>query len=154
MKISKLLTPDLIRIGLNSTTKDAIIRELIEIVEQQGLLNDVDAAFNAVMERELQQTTGLEDGVAVPHGKSSAVNDLVGALAISSDDIEFDSLDGKPSHLFFLLIAPPHSAGPHVSALSNIATLILNKRFKREIMEASTPEEAYNIIRQAENEEL
>ena len=154
MKISKLLSPDLIKIGLTSFTKDAIIKELIDILDTNSLLNDAEEAFSAVMERELKQSTGLEDGVAVPHGKSSAVDQLVGALAISNDEIDFDSLDGKPSHLFFLLIAPPHSAGPHVSALSNIATLILNKRFKRQIMEATTPEEAYDIIRQAENEDI
>ncbi|MCD6460184.1 PTS sugar transporter subunit IIA [bacterium] len=154
MKISKLLSPELIKIGLNSYSKDAVIRELIEILEQNNLLNNPDEAFSAVMERELKQSTGLEAGVAVPHGKSNAVDELVGALAISNEGIDFDSLDGKPCHLFFLLIAPPHSAGQHVSALSNIAALILNKRFKRRIIEASTPEEAYAIIRQAENEDI
>lgn len=154
MKLSHLLTPEVIKVGVENTTKEKIIRELIDIVAENELLTDADQAFMDVMTRELQQSTGLEAGIAVPHGKSASVDKLVGALAISQDGIDFASLDGKPSHLFFLLIAPPNMSGPHVRALANIAKFSQNARYRNLLTDAQSPEEAYHIIRQAESDDV
>ncbi|MDX9701808.1 MAG: PTS sugar transporter subunit IIA [Candidatus Auribacterota bacterium] len=154
MKLSHLLTPELIKVGLENSTKEKIIQELIDIVVAQGLVSDTDQAFMDVMSRELQQSTGLEAGIAVPHGKSTSVDQLVGALGISEEGIDFASLDGKPSHLFFLLIAPPNMSGPHVRALANIAKFSQNSRYRNMLTEASSSEEAYRIIKQAETEDI
>lgn len=154
MKLSHLLTPSLIKVGIENNSKEQIIQELINIVVEEGLVTDADQAFMDVMARELQQSTGLEAGIAVPHGKSSAVSELVGALAISKEGIDFASLDGEPSHLFFLLIAPPSMSGPHVRALANIAKFSQNARYRNMLTEAATQEEAFQIIKQAETEDI
>lgn len=150
MKLSHLLSPSLISIGIVNTSKEQIIRQLIQILEKNGLVNNPDQAFNDLMARELQQSTGLENGIAIPHGKSPSVTQLVGALAISKDGIDFASLDGNPSHLFFMLIAPPTMSGPHVQMLANIATLSHSAAFRRRITQAESPESAYAIIKEAE----
>ena len=146
MKVSQLLSPKRIKIGLVNDDKSAIIRELIELLQNDGLLSDADKAFEDVMERELQQSTGLEKGLAIPHGKSLAVQTLAGALAVCEEGKDFMSLDGELSHIFFLMIAAPQEAGQHVRALANIATLTRNPLVRHKLMKAHTPEEAYQII--------
>lgn len=150
MKISRLLTPELIEVGLNGYSKEDIIRSLVDILDRNGLVDDPDQAFVDVMNRELQQSTGLEKGLAVPHGKSPAVQQLVAALAISKEGIDFASLDGELSHLFFILLAPPDMPGPHVMALANIAQLTRSDSFRRRLAQAESPEAAYQIIKEAE----
>ncbi|RJP57579.1 MAG: PTS sugar transporter subunit IIA [Candidatus Auribacter fodinae] len=150
MKMSQLLSPQLIQIGIDGSSKETVIQSLIAILENNGLVSDPEQAFLDVMDRELQQSTGLEKGLAVPHGKSTAVKKLVGALAVSKEGIDYASLDGEPSHLFFILIAPPNMAGPHVMALANIAQLARSEAFRSKLAAASSPEDAYRIIKEAE----
>ncbi len=152
MKLSQLLTPDLIKVGIIDSNKEDIIRQMIEVIDNQGLLTDAEQAYQDVMVRELQQSTGLESGIAIPHGKSSAVAQLVGALGISQDGIDFNSLDGQPSHLFFLLLAPPTMSGPHVRALANIAKLSQSASFRKKLISAGNSQEAFQIIMEAEKD--
>ncbi|MCB1195324.1 PTS sugar transporter subunit IIA [bacterium] len=146
MKVSQLLSPKQIKIGIVNNEKSAIIKELIDILVRNGLISDAGKAFEDVMERELQQSTGLEKGLAIPHGKSTAIQSLAGAMAISEEGKDFMSLDGEPSHIFFLMIAAPDEAGKHVRALANIAILTKNPMVRRKLARAQTPEEAYQII--------
>jgi len=152
MKLTQLLSPDLIKVGVADSGKENLIRQLVEVIADNGLLSDAEQAYQDVMTRELQQSTGLEYGIAIPHGKSAAVSELVGALGVSEEGIEFNSMDGKPSHLFFLLIAPPTMSGPHVRALANIAKLTQNINFRKKLIAARNSQEAYQIIKEAEKD--
>lgn len=106
--------------------------------------------LQAILEREKLMSTGLERGVAVPHAKTSAVSGLVLSLAISREGIDFESADGNPSHLFFLLLAPVAAAAPNIQALAQIARLTGNAAFCESVKSASSPRDVLEIIRQAE----
>jgi mannitol/fructose-specific phosphotransferase system IIA component (Ntr-type) len=150
MKLSKLLTEQLIRVGLSHSDKRGIIEELVGILVSAGKVRDGTELVDAAMEREAKGSTGLADGVAVPHCKVNGINQLLCSMAISREGLDFDSLDGKPSHIFIFLAAPIGMSGPHVRALSNIAALSQRDAFLAKLREASTPHEALGIITEEE----
>ncbi len=150
MLLTDLLTPRLIKIGLRSRDKRGIVEELVEILVNAGKVADRGLLVEATMAREAQGSTGLARGVAVPHCKTDAVRELTCSLAVSSSDIDFEAVDGKPSHIFFFLAAPPGMSGPHVKALANIAKLSENGAFLDDLRLAPTPEEAFRIISEEE----
>ena len=144
MSFIDLITEDVIKVPLQSTSKPAVLRELVQILKDAGKIDDFDAALGAIVEREDKQSTGLEKGIAVPHGKTASVKSLVTAIGISKDGIDFNAIDGNPTKLFFLLIAPPNMPGPHVEALAEIAKLsrspvfcdaLANTRNAKEVVE-------------------
>lgn len=150
MKLSDLLTVEAISISLGQADKQTVIDTLIELAGKTGKVEDQNAVRTAVMEREKLMSTGLEKGVAVPHAKTSAVSGLVVALGISKQGIDFQSADGNPSHLFFLLLAPAAAAAPNIQALAQIARLTGNTSFCELLKKADSPEEAFDIIKGAE----
>ena len=123
MAVVNLIEEDIIKIPLEAKTKPDVIKELVDVLKKAGKIEDAESVFRAVMLRENMGSTGLEKGIAVPHAKTHKVNNLVLAIGISPEGVDFDSLDGEPSKLFFLLIATPQQAGPHIEALSEIARL-------------------------------
>lgn len=151
MKLSDLLTEDAISISLGQSDKESVIDTLIDLAASTGKLDDQAAVKTAVMEREKLMSTGLEKGVAVPHAKTGAVSGLVVALGISKEGIDFQSADGNPSHLFFLLLAPTTAAAPNIQALAQIARLTGNSSFCELLKKAESPEEALDIIKRAES---
>ncbi|MCX6354888.1 MAG: PTS sugar transporter subunit IIA [Candidatus Aureabacteria bacterium] len=150
MKLSQLLSKNLIQIGLHHSDKKGIVEELVDILVAARKVADREAVIVATMEREAKGSTGLERGVAVPHCKTAAVTELTCSLAISREGIDFDAADGKPSHIFIFLAAPPGMSGPHVKALANIARLSQNEEFLRRLREAAQPEEALEVINEEE----
>ena len=110
-------------------------------------IDDLDAVLQAIQEREDLQSTGLESGIAVPHGKTPAVPSLRLAIGIAPDGIDFNSLDGVPSKLFFLLVAPPDQAGPHVEALGEIAKLAQSTAICRALINAENAAEVVELMR-------
>ncbi|MDP8217940.1 MAG: PTS sugar transporter subunit IIA [Candidatus Theseobacter exili] len=151
MKLSSLLNKDLILLNTLSGTKTSIIESLIDVLDRAGKLVNRDAVLQAVVERENSASTGLENGIAVPHAKSDAVNDIVGCLGVSRDGVDFDSLDGNPTNLFFFLVAPYSMSGPHVKTLAEIARISRIPGFINRVKEASSPEEIMEIILSVEN---
>lgn len=150
MRISELLNDQLISVSLHTADKQGVIEKLVDLAVASGKITDRDSVLQAILEREKLMSTGLERGVAVPHAKTSAVSGLVLSLAVSREGIDFQSADGKPSHLFFLLLAPVAAAAPNIQALAQIARLTANSEFCKSIKSASSPQEALDIIRQAE----
>ncbi len=150
MKLTQLLTEKLIRIGLSRSDKRGIVEELVGILVSAGKVRDGEKLVDATMEREAKGSTGLARGIAVPHCKIDGINELICSMAISREGIDFDSLDGTPSHIFIFLAAPTGMSGPHVKALSNIATLSQSDEFLRKLREASTTHEALRIITKEE----
>ncbi len=146
MAVVNLIEEDIIKIPLEAKTKPDVIKELVDVLKKAGKIEDAESVFRAVMLRENMGSTGLEKGIAVPHAKTHKVNNLVLAIGVSPEGIDFDSLDGEPSKLFFLLIATPQQAGPHIEALSEIARLTRSSNFCKLLLNAKTPKEIVDIF--------
>ena len=136
MKLMDFLIPDAIEPDMKSTTKTDAIRELVALLDRVGSINQEDAVAEVVLEREELGTTGIGEGIAVPHGKSGAVESLLAAFGRSKRGIDFKALDNQPVHLFFLLVAPENSTGPHLIALARISRLLKNRDFRKALMDA------------------
>jgi len=152
MRISELLREETITTTLQNTEKKAIIEELMALAEKTGNVKDHEQALQAVMEREEMMSTGLERGVAIPHAKTNSVENLTLALGISREGVDFESADGKPSHLFFLLMAPEAAAGPNIKVLAQIARLASDPAFTETLRQAAGPADVLNAIRSMEME--
>ncbi|MCL2791687.1 MAG: PTS sugar transporter subunit IIA [Spirochaetaceae bacterium] len=148
MAIVDLIATNVVRVPLKSSTKTEIIRELIDVLDKAGKLSDSESAFKAVIARENMGSTGLEKGIAVPHAKTEKVKNLVLAIGIAPDGVDFDSLDGEPSKLFFLLLAQPSQSGPHIEALAEIARITRSQSFCRLLLNAQTPEEVVELFKE------
>lgn len=146
MSLLDILTKDEIAVPLESQDKSGAIKELIHVFKKSGKISDEDAVYDAVMTREDKGSTGLEKGIAVPHAKTTAVSKIAAAIGISPDGIEFGSIDGKPSKLIFLIVAPPAQAGSHVALLSEIARLTKYQALCDALVEATTPERVISIM--------
>jgi mannitol/fructose-specific phosphotransferase system IIA component (Ntr-type) len=148
--LTELLTPDRIKIPLVSSTKDDLLRELVELIGETTGVVDVSDVLRAVRERELVLSTGIGNGVAIPHGKSASVRELSLVAGVTAEPVDFEALDGKPVRLFFLLVGPEAEAGPHVKALSRISRLLRRDPFRTRLVQASDSEEFYAILSEAE----
>jgi mannitol/fructose-specific phosphotransferase system IIA component (Ntr-type) len=137
-------------VPLGSRTKADVLRELVELVTigRNGI--DPEAVLASVRERELVLSTGIGGGVAIPHGKTPCVDQLVLAAGVSANPIDFDALDGKPVQLFFLLVGPESAAGAHVKALSRISRLLRREPLRADLVAARTPEEFLRLVRLSE----
>lgn len=150
MLLSELLTPDRIRIPLGSRTKDDLLRELVELATPGREPAVVDAVLTAVREREQVLSTGVGEGVAIPHGKTAALDRLVVAAGSVAEPVDFDALDGAPVELLFLLVGPESEAVAHVKALSRIARLLRRDALRDALRSARTGEEFLRVIRESE----
>ena len=150
MRISDLLSEGTITTSLIHTDKQGIIEELLDLAMKTGKIKDREVVLKAITEREQLMSTGLEKGIAIPHAKTMAADDMVMALGISKAGLDFQSADGQPSHIFFLLAAPSTAAGANIQVLAQIARLTMNTQFCDSLKEAASPKAAYEIILKAE----
>ena len=129
-------------------SKEEVIRELVELLENAGSIKakDVQKLVQILMKRESLGSTGIGQGVAIPHGKTDCVTKLVAAFGVSRSGVNFDSLDGEPVSLFFLLVAPEDSAGPHLKALARISRLLKDKHFRNSLRAARDEKTLVKII--------
>ncbi len=146
MKLSELININSIIPELASKDKKSVLKELAGSIAHQELSVDENVLLKVLMEREQLGTTGIGDGVAIPHGKLSDIDRPIISFGRSRDGLDFDSMDGQPSYLFFLLIAPDNSSGVHLQVLAKIANLLKNNAFRKELMEAGSTEELYRMI--------
>ncbi|MCP4454573.1 MAG: PTS sugar transporter subunit IIA [Planctomycetes bacterium] len=151
MLLSNILQPTCIKVPLDSTEKDAAIRELIDVLAVSGLISDKACASEAVFARERARSTGIGSGIALPHGKCTAVSELVMALGMTPG-INFDSIDGRPVHIMMMMVSPADQTGPHIQALAKISRLMLDLPFKESLEQATSAEQAYKCLRDKENE--
>jgi mannitol/fructose-specific phosphotransferase system IIA component (Ntr-type) len=147
MSLIELITEKIVRIPLASNNKPDVLRELVQILHDAEEIDDYDTVLKAIQERENKQSTGLADAIAAPHAKTSAVAGLRLAIGISPQGIDFDSFDGQPSKLFFLLLAAPDCSGPHVEALAEIAKLAQSKAFCKALVNADDASEVVELIK-------
>ena len=150
MTLLDILSPKSTIVGLQADSKEGIIRELVESLEEGDEISDREKVLQAVLEREHIMSTGIGDGIAIPHGKSEAVVKLTAALGTHKRGVDFEALDGEPAFVFFLLVSPANISGPHIKALARISRLLKNDDFKKSLIEATTAEE---IIATVEAEE-
>lgn len=152
MRLSDLIPPAQVRIGLAAKSKREAIEELISLLPLNGEPGRT-AAVAAVLDRESVLSTGIGRGVAVPHGRTPVAPRLMGAFGTVPDGLPFDAVDGEPCRIFFLLLSPPESAGPHVRALAQVARVLNQERTKRALAAARTAEEAVAVFREDERRE-
>jgi len=147
MALVDLISSEVVKIPLTSRNKPEVMRELVQVLKDAGRIGNAESVLDAINKREELGSTGLELGIAVPHAKSEAVNNLTLAIGISPEGIDFNALDGKPSHLFFLMLAPPSQSGPHIEALAEIAKRSRSRAFCDALVHARTPQEVVDLFR-------
>lgn len=150
MALYELLDPSCIVLELQADTKEGVIEELVDVLERAGRISDRGDVLDAVMERESAMSTGLEEGLAVPHAKSGAVSTLTAALGVKRDGLDFESADGKPTRIVFLLIAELNNPGPHVRALAKIARLLSDAQIRAALINAKSADEVLALIKRHE----
>ena len=133
MNVKRILNEESILLNLQGATKEAIIQEMIDFLTAKSSIKDRDAALKAVMDREQKMSTGMQHGVAIPHGKTDSVERLVAMLAFKREGIDFGSMDGNPSTIFLMTLSPVKQTGPHIQFLSEISQ-ILNDPVRRETL--------------------
>lgn len=150
MKIAEFLDEGAVSCDLKANTKEGIIRELVGLLVRGGSIKerDVSKLIQTLLDREALGSTGIGQGVAIPHGKCGCVNRVVGAVGTSRAGMNFDSLDGEPVHIFFLLVAPEDSAGPHLKALARISRLLKEKQFRDSLRVAKDEKNLLKTIRE------
>ena len=146
MKILDTLDKRMIISQLTSSNKAGVLRELVRMLAQVEKEVDEERMLEILLERESLGSTGIGEGVAIPHGKSKDVKKLLASFGRSLPGIDFQSMDGKPAHLFFLLVAPENSAGIHLKALARISRLMKDQNFRKRLMEANSAEEIYSLF--------
>lgn len=150
MKISDILTEDMVMTGLEGQSKDEVISALIERVAASPRVKDKAKVRQAIFEREKIMSTGVGNGFAIPHGKTDAVTDIVAAFAVTAHPIDYQSLDEKPVRLVFLLVGKDNLVGPHIKLLSRISRLMNKESFRKRLMEAQS---SHEIIESFKSEE-
>ena len=146
MKIADILSRDLIIPELTSKSKKEVLEELVAAIVKQNKQINKKELIKVLLERENLGSTGIGDGIAIPHGKLKNIDTLLASFGKSIDGVDFDSMDGKPTHLFFLLVAPENSAGIHLKALARISRLLKDNSFKQNLMNAKLKEDIFKTI--------
>lgn len=144
--LKDILTLDCVNIDLKGTTKSEIIDEMIDILNDAGKLNDREEYKKEILKRESQGSTGMEEGIAIPHAKTNAVKTSTVAIGISKKGVDYESLDGEPSRLFFMIAASDTSADSHIEILSKLTTLLLEDEIREGILNAKSKEELLNVL--------
>lgn len=150
MKLTDLLSPELIKIPIESTEKKGVIKELVDLLVKNNKVSGKQAVLDAVLEREKVMSTGVGQGIAIPHGKTEGVDTVVASLGISKKDIDFQAIDEKPVHIVFLLVAPPYETGLHLKALSRVSRLLSKEEFRKKLMNAEDARTAMKFIQEEE----
>ncbi len=148
MKLSDFLCKKAIAVDLKGATKKDVVQELIGLLVEGEVVDkkDKNKIFDVIMAREELGSTAIGQGVAIPHAKFEGVDKLIASLGISKNGVDFDSLDGEPAHVFFLLVAPMDSAGPHLKALARISRLLKDKFFRDSLRAAENTKAVLKLI--------
>ncbi|MCF7928767.1 MAG: cation:proton antiporter [Spirochaetales bacterium] len=146
-QLMKAMNPDAIKIGLEGKTKEEIIEELLDLIVENGEVKDKESCYKAIWERENSMSTGMQHGIALPHGKSSGVDRMQVAVGTKPEGADFNSLDGEPSMIFILVLSPADASGPHIQFLASVSGLLKNEESRKAVLKAKTPRELYELFR-------
>lgn len=153
MKFSDFVSREAIRAELTADDKPGVIREMVQSLLDAGRIaaDEHDSIVKAILKREELGSTGIGRGVAVPHTKHPSIDRLVGTVAVSSEGVDFDSLDGEKVHLFFLLISPPDRPGDHLRALENVSRQLRDEAFCKFLKQAKNPDDILQLLDEADD---
>ena len=146
MKITDILHEDSIIGKLASRDKKGVLEELVSVLVEHGRLKSKENPVQVLLERERLGSTGIGDGIAIPHGKLKDIKGIICSFGRTREGIDFQSIDEKPSHLFFLLFAPQESAGEHLQALARLSRILKDGQLRKRLMEAASKNEIYRLI--------
>ena len=150
MKVYELLETNKILTGFKSEDKNDVINELVDLLKDDKRVVDIEDVRKCVFEREEKMSTGVGKGFAIPHGKTNSVDDILAAFGKSETPIEYNSLDGEPVHLIFLLIGKENLLAKHIKLLSRISRMMNNEEFRKKLIEAESKEEIQKIFQEEE----
>lgn len=148
MSLANLITPALVRLELKAEQKKEILAEMVDILQAAGKVRDRETYLRSVLERENLGSTGIGMGIAIPHGKSDVITDVVVAFGRSAAGVDFEALDDKPVHLIFLLAAPRDVGGIYLKALAQLSRLLRRQEFRQRLLDAATEDDVIAILTQ------
>ena len=151
MRLSEFLSPPSVVADLTGRSKADVLRELAQVLSRAAPSISADQLFGVLSERERECSTGVGEGVAIPHGKLPGLPGLIAAFGVVRGGVDFQALDGKPTSLFFALVAPENSAGAHLKALARISRLFKQAAFRQSILSAKSGDEMYSLIVSEDN---
>jgi PTS system nitrogen regulatory IIA component len=151
MKITEILTPEMIVAQLRGGTKPEVLTELAETLCKEHKEIAFDRLLGVLNERERLGSTAIGDGIAIPHGKLRGITKILGVFGRSPGGVDFESLDGNPTHLFFLLVAPEDSASLHLKALARVSRLFKDGSFRQRLLDAADGAELYRLLKEEDN---
>ena len=151
MRLSDILKPANIKVPLEAKVKNEAIAELVNMLAGNGEVTDAKKVLDSVLDREATRTTGIGNGLAIPHGKCTGTDHLVMAIGRPAQPIDFQSIDGRPVSLIWLLTSPPDKTGPHIHALARISRLMTIDRFRQSLLSAKNAKEIFDAIVAQEN---
>jgi PTS system nitrogen regulatory IIA component len=149
MNLRKVMTPATITVALKSDTKEGIIEELVDLLMAAGKIKDLKdrkEALQVVLDREKKMSTGMQNGIAIPHGKTDTVGTLVAAIGLKKEGVDFQALDGQPSRIFVMTLSPDTRTGPHIQFLAEISRQLSDAGIRDKVLKAATPEEVLDIL--------
>ena len=146
MNLKKALHQDAVTLHMRSTSKDEVVEELVGLLTDTGLIDDPVAACKAVKEREQKMSTGMQFGIAIPHGKTETVKSLVAAVGIHPQGLDFNAIDHQPCHIFILTLSPIDRTGPHIQFLAEISRLLNEPDIRDRILKAASSEEIIALL--------
>ncbi|MDG2050681.1 MAG: PTS sugar transporter subunit IIA [Myxococcota bacterium] len=146
MKIMDILVRDAVILDVESGAKDGLLAEMARALSKSVPALDPDRLLEVLMEREALQSTGIGEGVAIPHGKVAGLENLVASFARCKEGLDFDSIDGQPTQLFFLLVVPEHSGGAHLKALARISRFFRDPEFREKLVGAESIDSVLDAI--------
>ena len=144
--IKKLLNQNTVFLDIKSTTKQGVIEELIDNLCACGKIKDKEAALDCVLERESKMSTGMKHGIAIPHGKTNTVDELVAVIARKNKGVDFDSLDKKPSRIFIMTLSPLSHSGPHIQFLAEVSKLLKDAQIREKLMSSKTKQDIIKLF--------
>ncbi|HOE76536.1 MAG TPA: PTS sugar transporter subunit IIA [Rectinema sp.] len=146
MDLKEILKPELISLDLKGRNKEEIIRELVDLASNSGKVLDKEETIQSVLEREYRMSTGMKHGIAIPHGKTTAVHELVACVGISKQEVDFDALDRKGCRIFIMTLSPIDKTGPHLQFLAEVGMLFRSEEKRQALLQARTKEEVVSIL--------
>jgi len=150
--LGKVFSPNTIKVNLKSSDKKALFCELLDVLGAVHPELDKKATLKAICDREAKMTTGIMPGIAVPHGRVESIQNVQGVIGISSDGIDYDSIDGQPVHLVFLMVSSASACESHLQALKRLASILEQSSFREQMKNVSDAQEAYDLLCKFESE--
>ncbi|MCC5849131.1 MAG: PTS sugar transporter subunit IIA [Verrucomicrobia bacterium] len=146
MNIRKAITKEALSLSLTARDKNGIIEELVDLLDRAGRISDRKAVLKCVMEREKKMSTGMHNGLAIPHGKTDTVEGLVASVGLIPEGVDFECMDQKPAKIFILTVSPANRAGPHIQFLAEISRLLNRADVRKRIVEANSLDELHALL--------